>query len=364
MTQQLQFQSPIAVLGLMSGSSLDGLDLVLCHFTYHNSQWHYEILAAQTVPYPNEIKKRLHYAIYGSAIEYVSLDIELGRFMASSVNEFLKDRPIKPILLASHGHTIFHQPQHGITSQIGCGAVLAAQTGITTICDFRTTDVALEGQGAPLVPIGDELLFGQYDACLNLGGFSNISYRKDHKRMAFDISPCNMVLNALAQKLAKEYDENGNMARTGQCNQVLLNELNQLEYYQQLGAKSLGKEWVDDIFFPIIERSPLSLQDKLATVCHHIAYQIARSCSLIPKSQNCPTMLVTGGGANNRYLVELIQSYTSCQIIIPDNLTINFKEAIIFAFLGLLRFYEQNNCLKDVTGAKSDCCGGAIYLKV
>lgn len=348
------------VLGTMSGTSLDGLDLALCHFTRHLSGWQYTVLAVTTCPYTDDLRERLAKAIELSAYEFAKLDVELACSMAEAINTFLAGQEVRPDFIASHGHTTFHQPAIGLTSQIGSGAVLAAHTGITTVCDFRTVDVALGGQGAPLVPIGDELLFGKYDACLNLGGFSNISFRQNGCRVAFDISPCNMALNYLAEKLNLAYDRDGEVARKGQINHSLLDELNNLDFYRQTGAKSLGKEWFDKAFRPLLDASDISVVDKLRTLTEHIAMQLAYASN----GGRGETMLVTGGGARNLFLIERLREIGSKQIIIPDLQTVDFKEAIIFAFLGVLRICGEVNCLRDVTGARTDNCGGAVYQGV
>ncbi len=353
-------KSEYIVLGLMSGSSLDGLDLALCHFEKKAERWDYHVIAAQTYPYPDELRMRLARAIELSAYEFVKLDVALGAYIAETVRMFLAIQPVKPDFIASHGHTTFHQPAIGLTSQIGSGAVIASYTGITTVCDFRTNDVALGGQGAPLVPIGDELLFGHYDACLNLGGFSNISFRKDGRRIAFDVSPCNMALNYLANQLGKDYDRDGETARSGNINKPLFDQLNSLDFYRIKGAKSLGKEWFDLEFRPCLDQSELSLPDKLRTVTEHIAFQLALSSF----GDIGETMLVTGGGARNLFLIERLRVMGTKEIIIPDEQTIDFKEAIIFAFLGVLRMRCEVNCLSAVTGARKDNCGGAVYYSI
>jgi anhydro-N-acetylmuramic acid kinase len=343
----------------MSGTSLDGLDLALCHFT-KTERWNYKVIAAATVEYTENLRQKLAKAIELSAYEFVKLDVDLGKYIAEKINEFLSTQNIKPEFIASHGHTTFHQPQIGLTSQIGNGATIAANTGITTVCDFRTTDVALGGQGAPLVPIGDELLFGHYDACLNLGGISNISFRQNARRVAFDISPCNMALNYLANQLNLPYDKDGENARKGNVDTNLMNKLNDIDFYKKTGAKSLGKEWFDTIFQPLLDSAEISVCDKLRTVNEHITMQINN----ILHCENIKTMLVTGGGARNIFLIEQLNSLYKGKIIIPDSETIDFKEAIIFAFLGVLRIREEINCLQAVTGAVTDNCGGGVYFSL
>lgn len=345
-------------IGVMSGTSLDGLDLAWCQFEESPAGiWNYRVIKADTFPYTDSFRSQLANATEFSALDYCKLNVELGEVIAAHINDFVGSGE-KPDFIASHGHTIFHQPNDGLTTQIGSGAVIAARTGITTVCDFRTLDVAHHGQGAPLVPIGDELLFGQYDVCLNLGGFSNLSFRKVDKCIAFDISPCNMALNNLANRAGRPFDKDGDTARSGKLISSMLEELNRLEYYSLPHPKSLGKEWFEHFFLPILDKyaSFSPLEDCQHTVSTHIAQQIA--CALPNTAQK---VLITGGGALNRFLIKQLALYCGKKITIPDPLTINYKESIIFAFLGLLRLQHQNNCLKSVTGADVNCCGGCIW---
>ena len=347
-------------IGIMSGTSLDGIDLAWCHFIRKEEGcWDYRIEKAVTVPYTDDFRQRLADAPNLSALEYVKLNNEVAVVFAKAVNDWLGNGP-RPDFIASHGHTVFHQPAIGLTTQIGNGAVLAAQTKILTICDFRTKDVALGGQGAPLVPIGDELLFGEYDACLNLGGFSNISYRIDNKRIAYDISPCNMALNTLANLAGLPYDKDGQLSRKGSVISDLLQKLDNLSYYHQNPPKSLGKEWFERDFWPVVKpfTQNHSITDVARTIVEHIARQIIAN---VPKEAQ--TLLITGGGAHHTFLIQQIQNQRdSLKVIVPDNLIVDYKEALIFAFLGLLRLNGENNCLRSVTGAREDCCGGCIYL--
>lgn len=346
-------------LGLMSGTSLDGLDMALCHFTLDNGRWNYSVKKCITVDYTEELKCRLKYADQLSGIELLALDREFAAYVADRVNDFLVGIDERPTFIASHGQTIFHQPHRGLTLQIGSGAVIAARTGIPTVCDFRTTDVALGGQGAPLVPIGDKLLYGSYTACLNLGGFCNISFDSNGQRVAFDIAPCNMLLNTLAQRIGKPFDKNGMSARDGYLVDSLTQKLNSLPYYQQNGAKSLGKEWFDTEVLPLLDIPGTMTEDLLRTSTEHIAVQIAK----VLNNNHIQSVLVTGGGAKNSYLMDRIRWHAQNTIVvIPDDATVDFKEAIIFAFLGMLRLRNENNCLAAVTGASRDCIGGAVYL--
>jgi anhydro-N-acetylmuramic acid kinase len=340
----------------MSGSSLDGLDLCLCQFGYNNNRWSYTIIAADTVLYPENIKVQLANAQFMSALELVRFHSGYGRHIGQVAKQFIAKQNIKPELIASHGHTIFHQPSEGFTFQIGSGAHIAIEAGINAVCDFRTNDVAAGGQGAPLVPIGDRHLFGQYGYCLNLGGFANISYEEQGQRLAYDICPVNYVLNHYTRAIGKEYDNKGEIATKGKVHPELLEALNHLDFYRQQGPKSLGREWVEQSIFPLIESYNLPLEDKLSTFCEHVALQVGAKLN-----SNNSKILVTGGGAFNTYLMSQIQAYSVATVYIPDKLTINFKEALIFAFLGLLYAENQPNCLASVTDAHSDVIGGAMY---
>jgi anhydro-N-acetylmuramic acid kinase len=345
------------VTGLMSGTSLDGVDIAFCTFSLKSGKWTYILEKAETIAYSNEWKTRLSNLENERAIEFVKTDAEYGHYLGKITKEFHQKHNLIPDFIASHGHTIFHRPERKFTSQIGDGSSIAAETGIPVVCDFRSADIALGGQGAPLVPIGDQFLFGNYDYCLNLGGFANISFKQSDDRIAFDICPVNVVLNHLASFLHKEYDEYGILARNGLLGNPLLEELNTLKYYSIPPPKSLGKEWVLKEVYPLIERFEIPVEDKLRTFTEHIAVQIANIVGTTSQS----SMLITGGGTFNNFLIERIRERTGMNLILPDNLTINFKEALIFAFLGVLRWREEINCLKSCTGASHNNIGGAIY---
>lgn len=344
-------------IGVMSGTSLDGLDLVACRFTFGQS-WNYEIIKSHTIPYSHKWVTKLSTATELNALDFAFLDNDFGKFIGKQVAEFCADLPQKPDLVSSHGHTVFHQPQNKLTVQIGSGASIAAYSGLRTACDFRTLDVALKGQGAPLVPIGDELLFGDYDFCLNLGGIANVSFREDGERRAFDICPANMAFNQFIKELGYEYDLDGNYGRSGQVQEELLRLLNELEFYQHKGPKSLGREWFEEEFLPLINSFQLSPVDALRTLYEHVSDQLSLAVDQYPKGR----MLITGGGAHNVFLIELFSEKTKHKTIVPSSQIIDFKEAIIFAFLGVLRLREEANCLKSVTGADHNHSGGVIYL--
>jgi len=354
----MKHPSTYRAIGLMSGTSLDGLDIAACEFNKTGSRWDFRILKAETVSYPASWKTTLSGLETSTAIEFVTADVELGHYFGKLACLFMEKHDFRPDFIASHGHTIFHQPAKMITSQIGRGSAIAAETGCPVICDFRSPDVALGGQGAPLVPIGDALLFSTFDYCLNLGGFANISFQADNLRLAFDICPVNVVLNHLAQKVDLEYDAGGKLASQGTSIPEILDKLNDLPYYKEAFPKSLGKEWVLANIHPVIYKREYPVTDLLATYCEHIAIQISK----INKQQPASRMLVTGGGAFNRYLMHRIRHHGGPEIIIPDDYTVNFKEALIFAFLGLLRWRGEINCLQSVTGARRDSSGGAVYL--
>lgn len=343
------------VVGAMSGTSLDGLDLAAVEFHRFKNRWNSSIVAAETVKYSNEWEEQLRMAPELSGNKLVELHNTYGRFTGLQINRFIKAHGLSPHLIASHGHTVFHQPEKGFTFQAGNGACIAAETGITTVADFRTGDVALGGQGAPLVPVGDRLLFPEYQSCLNLGGFANISFEQNGKRIAFDVCPVNFILNDLARKLGKPFDENGNLGKNGKIDTRLLEDLNKLNFYNQSPPKSLGKEWMDSHFFPVIEESNLPVQDKLRTAYKHIALQIANS---VPGTGK---MLVTGGGTFNSFLIEQFRQHLKCEIVIPQPEIINYKEALVFAFLGLLRLLGEINCYASVTGARRDSSTGVIF---
>jgi anhydro-N-acetylmuramic acid kinase len=344
-------QDHLTILGLMSGTSLDGLDLALCRITASGTK--YKILKAATIPYSAAWKQRLKDAEKSSGEELAAHDKEYGQLLGEMCVQFLGSD--KPDYIASHGHTIFHDPSNGYTFQAGSGSEIARITGITTVNDFRTTDVSLGGQGAPLVPIGDKLLFGNYTYCLNLGGFINISFEENGVRKAFDIAPMNYVLNRIAQRRGQEFDQGGKLAAKGKYNTALGAKLDRLAYYSQLPPKSLGREWVEKNVFPLLD-DRMSPEDQLHTFAVHAAKQTAGICTQEGK------VLVTGGGAYNKFFIGELKMHSRAKIVIPDDETVQFKEALIFALLGYLRLHEQNNALASVTGASRDSCGGTIHL--
>ena len=383
----------------MSGTSLDGLDMVYATFKYKNGRWTGKLIAGKTIAYTAQMRKWLLGLEHANARELARANTDYGTYMGKKVKKWLTKTGFKPDFVCAHGQTLFHEPSLGYTFQLGAGASLAAAAGLPVVCDFRSGDVALGGQGAPLVPIGDQLLFQRYKACINLGGFANISFEKDGERVAFDICPVNIVMNELAQKLGKDFDKGGHLAKGGVVDQDLLNKLNALPFYKQKGPKSLGKEWVEKEVWPILDRKlgkangegkgegnrkekaevemeaevemdveveaevemdvevEAEVQDLLATFVEHIAQQINRA---VPAGKG--KLLLTGGGAFNSFLVERIKTNGTGQIALPEPNVISFKEGFIFGFLGVLRWKEQYNCLSSVTGASKNHSGGSIYL--
>ena len=349
----------LKVIGLMSGTSLDGLDIACCKFSKIKNNWSYIIQHTETIPYSKQWRENLKNAHLLNAEQLIELHTKFGKYIGERVVLFIKKNKIKNVgLVSSHGHTVFHQPHKGFTLQIGDGASIAATTGIKTVCDFRSLDIALGGQGAPLVPIGDELLFSEYDACLNIGGIANISYKQKGKRVAFDICPANMPLNHLALQNGQAFDKGGKLAEAGVFNDKLFAKFNSLSYYKEYKSKSLGREWVEENFINKLKGEKLSVQDKLATVSEHAAFQIAR----VLNNFKIKNVLITGGGAYNTDLLNRISAYSNCNLYVPKDEIIQFKEALLFAFLGVLRVRNEINTLKMVTGAQRDSSGGAIYL--
>jgi anhydro-N-acetylmuramic acid kinase len=340
----------------MSGTSLDGLDIAACIFHKEGNTWHYEIEEAECVTYSEEWSRQLQEAPGLNGYALTKLDTSYGFFIGEKVNDFLKRLRAKPDLVSSHGHTIFHNPSERISLQIGKASAISAVTGLPVVSDFRSMDVSSGGQGAPLVPAADKILFGEYAYCLNLGGIANISYDENETRIAYDICPCNLVLNRLANEAGKEYDEDGSLARQGNLNSELLQQLNSWQYYLLAPPKSLDKETLLKDLMPLIQGFTIPVSDKLRTVTEHIALMIAGSLKTEGKK-----MLATGGGAFNSFLMERLSFLSGINVIVPDKKLVSFKEALAFAFLGLLRVMNEPNCLKSVTGAKHDSVGGSLY---
>lgn len=346
------------IIGVMSGTSLDGIDLayIIFNFTDH---WNFKIEISTTIAYSKEWTHILQNLVSNTSNSLKEIDSNYTKHLAKVILDFIKKNNIHDIdAICSHGHTALHQPEKGVTYQIGNLKELATLTNTKVVCDFRVQDVALGGQGAPLVPIGDKLLFSKYHYCVNLGGFANISFEENNQRIAFDICPVNIVLNHYVQKLGVEFDDQGKLAATGNINTQLLEQLNTLDFYKEPYPKSLGLEWVKKEVFPLIDAFSIAIKDILKTFVAHIAIQIANE---INKKENA-TVLLTGGGAFNTYLINQIKNRTNNKVIIPSTEIINYKEALIFGLLGVLKLREEVNCLSSVTGASKNHSSGKIYL--
>ena len=355
-------------IGLMSGSSLDGLDIAFVEFQEQGGKWTYEILQADCYAYTNEWVAKLSDAINLSARDYQLLHAEYGHYTGQQINKFIEEHQLhyKVAVIASHGHTTFHIPDKKMTAQLGDGAAIAAETKLPVVSDLRALDVAFGGQGAPIVPIGEKLLLGDYNFFLNLGGIANISLNAE-KYVAYDICPANRVLNMLVNQLGKEYDDGGQIAATGTVNNELLEKLNALEYYKQPYPKSLANDFGTDVVYPIIKDSNLEIKDALRTYVEHIVVQIRESISTsgnFKLQTSNLRLLASGGGGFNTFLIQRLSDSLkelNIEVIVPDKKLVNFKEALIMAFIGVLRWRQEYNVLSSVTGAARDSIGGALW---
>lgn len=343
------------VIGVMSGTSLDGVDLAMVHLAKAES-WNFKIVIAETIPYPDAWKNKLQEAINFNSKALEELNEEYTAYLAEIISDFIKKYGITNLdAVCSHGHTIKHEPENKYTLQIGNLPQLASLLKLKVVCDFRVQDVALGGQGAPLVPVGDELLFPEYDYCLNLGGFANISTVKEGRRIAYDICPVNIVLNKLTEKIGFPFDDQGEIAASGKLIPELLKTLNSLPFYVKLPPKSLGLEWVTATIFPLLENTKFKVEDLLCTFTEHVAIQLAENF------REGASVLTTGGGTFNSYLLKRLEQHRKIEIVIPSREVIEYKEALIFALLGVLKLRGEVNCLKSVTGASKDHSSGIIY---
>ena len=347
-------------IGLMSGTSLDGLDIVYSYFLEKDESWLFEIFASKTVPYSNEIKEKLKnsHNLDGKAL--LEFHNEYGEWIGKQVRIFIEENKIGSVdFIASHGHTVFHDPAQRFNFQIGNPYFILKETGIPVVADFRSRNIVFGGQGAPLVPVGDKLLFSNYKYRINIGGFANISYEdKNGETMAYDICPANFVINSLVEPLGLEMDKDGQLASRGKVISALLDDLNKISFYEQQPPKSLSREWLDENFYYILaEYKSVSTYDMLATVYEHIAVQIATAV------KEDGDVLLTGGGAKNKFLVERIKSkLQGNKVVVPSEKIIDYKESLIFAFLGVLSYCKKNNCLASYTGAPEDMNCGVWYF--
>jgi len=357
------------VIGLMSGSSLDGLDIAYVHFHETAGKWTYEILRADCVPYSKLWTDKLSNAVNLSASDYQLLHAAYGAYTGAAVNKFIEDNGLEHQvhLIASHGHTTFHLPGQKMTAQLGDGAAIAATTGLPVVSDLRAMDIAFGGQGAPIVPIGEKLLLYDYDMFLNLGGIANLSFNRAGQYIAFDVCPANRVLNMLVATTGKAYDDEGKMAANGRVNSHLLNQLNELSYYRQPFPKSLANDFGTATVYPILQQYQLSTADALRTYVEHVAVQIKNAVQSVITGEpvNGVKLLVTGGGAFNGFMVQQINLHlqeTGITAVVPDKQLVNYKEALVMALIGVLRWREEYNVLASVTGAARNSINGALWL--
>lgn len=347
----------------MSGTSLDGLDLAYCHIWKATESWAFSIEKTHSISYTRDMCAQLKNSIDLAAEELLCLHNWYGTWLGEQAKEFITVNDLEVHFIASHGHTTHHRPEKGLTYQIGSGQHLANASGHKVICDFRTNDVALGGQGAPLVPIGDRLFFSQYDFCLNLGGISNISFEQGQERIAYDIGLANMLLNHITQKIGLAYDKGGALARKGILNQKMFGQLNALEYYGLPFPKSTGYEWFVEKVVPIVDGTQDTIENLLHTGVHHICEQVA--VQVKANSQNRTTSLfVAGGGALNDFMMETLQEKlgAATTLVLTDPILIAFKEALVFTLMGVLRLEGVTNVLSSVTGASRDSSSGVVFL--
>ena len=356
-----------SAIGVMSGSSLDGLDIVHAAFLETGSNWNFEIKSAGCYDFTNEMRISLENAAHLSAYEYQLLHVEFGRFIGQKINDFIAENLLehKIHLISSHGHTVFHSPDKKMTSQLGNGATIAAETKLPVVCDLRNMDIALGGQGAPIVPIGEKLLFPNYGAFLNIGGIANVSIKNGDEYIAFDICAANRVLNMLTNEINLPFDDEGKIAAKGNVNEKLFSTLNELDFYKIPYPKSLSNSFGIEVVFPLIKSAGLSVEDALRTYVEHISQQVFNAVKNSKPAIQYSKMLVTGGGAFNLFLIKILTqqlAQISVQVVVGDNESVMYKEALIMALIGVLRWREETNVLSSVTGAVRSSVGGALWL--
>lgn len=347
----------------MSGTSMDGLDLAHVHLTETESgKWDFSINASVTIPYGDKWRLRLSKLRHQNSLIFHKTDKYYGHWIGDQINEFIDANNLEVDLIASHGHTIFHQPDNGLTVQIGDGNAIHAVTDLPVVTNFRAIDVILGGEGAPISAIADQYIFSDYEICLNIGGFANLSAKKGDGRIAYDICPANILLNRIAREFGQEYDEGGAIAERGNIDYDLLGNLNDIEYYHQKGPKTLGREWINRNFWYKVRETKISKEDKMKTLVDHIAVQIANAIEdNIGEGSAYKKVYVTGGGAFNNTLIDHLKSHTDVEIVIPDEQTVKFKEALAFALLGILRVQNKENIFSSVTGAVRNSVSGSLY---
>ncbi|MEJ6754132.1 MAG: anhydro-N-acetylmuramic acid kinase [Flavobacteriales bacterium] len=346
------------VVGIMSGTSLDGLDVVWSKLSFDKT-WFYEIIDGKTYEYSTSWKNELSNAYKLQGKDLVVLDQKLGNYIGEKINDFLKEKKIvknQIDLISSHGHTIFHEPENNLTKQIGNGAYICSTTNLITVSDFRTIDIAFGGQGAPLVPLGDQLLFENYKGCLNLGGIANVSFSLKEKRIAGDVNFANIISNYLSNKIGHEFDKDGELAKQGKLDQDLILKLEELDFYKKSFPKSLAIEDFNHWYKPLFDDCKSSIHDQLFTSGTHLCKTIKNILNFDIED----TLLITGGGAHNKFWINKLEEL-KIKAVIPENKLVDFKEGLIFSLLGVLKLRNETNILSSVTGSSKDLSAGVIH---
>lgn len=343
------------IAGVMSGSSLDGVDVAIVDFL-SISEW--EIVSCHLIPYTHEWVDRLRGYYELSARDYIAFQYAYSYYLANLLKPVIKEKSVE--LVSVHGHTLLHDPKRGFSEQIGNGAIISAKTGVPCVTDFRNGDMALGGQGTPLAPIVDQILYSGHDYYLNLGGIANITIIRDNNISAYDICPCNQVLNHFSQKLGHEYDKGGQLARSGQKRDDLISYFDSWSYFSAPPPKSLDNNWIREQFIAGIPNV------RIVDIVHSLSFWMTDAIAnqIITIHGVAQSMLCTGGGTHNHFLVELLSERLAargCQLVVPDAEVIDYKEAVLMALLGHLYITDQRNVLGSVTGALRNSIGGALY---
>lgn len=348
----------------MSGSSLDGLDIGIIDIIKKGNELSYEVIRCDTIEYSTEWKKSLTSLPNASAKELANNDMAYSRYMSELIRSFLKEED-QIDYVSLHGHTLFHEPENGFTYQLGNGGVLSARLGLPVVCDFRSKDIGLGGKGTPLAPIVDSYFYNEYEVLINLGGICNLTFLSKKETIAWDVCPCNQLLNFLSEKMNLAYDKDGLIARNGKLNLDFLNILEKNPYYSEKYPKSLDNQYIKQNIIRELDSYTIPLEDQLHTTCIFVARQIKAAIQMAVKSLEVAwpeKILITGGSAHNAFLIQCIKEHCAPSVVsIPDETIINYKEIILMALCAYLRVNNQENTLSEVTGSSRNSIGGAIY---
>jgi anhydro-N-acetylmuramic acid kinase len=348
------------ILGAMSGSSLDGLDLAICSFT---DQSIFTIHNSTTIELPLDLRTKLKNFSTLNAFQIADLDAYFALFSAHSIRDFTNNWIGGISLVVSHGHTLYHNPANAVSWQIGNGGIIAAVTGIDTLCDLRVQDVALGGQGAPLAALVDLNLFKDYTGLLNLGGIANITINQSNTVYSWDISPCNQVFNHLAQKEGKEFDKGGSIARSGKILMELIHKWQENTYFSQMPPKSMDNTWVKENYIKEIDKIDQPVKILMASFAEFVAIQLSKDLKSL--DLNPGKILVTGGGAFNAHFISRLKVHLSplnWVVEVAEESLINYKEAMLMAYMGHRYINKKTNTISTATGAEKDLISGALYL--